>query len=293
MVSRGERKLVRKGIVVMKCAARDRRSPTVLVLAVLAAMLSIPLNLAAQDKAAEASPTEITFWNSVKDSKNAEEIKAYLEVFPNGAFAPLARLRLKELLSPQPSPAQAAPGTAADLDEQAVRDVQERLYNLNYKITAINGSLGKETTEAIGAFQERTGQPKTGQLTKEQLEKLRAIEPPTIWGALAVSSDNIIEALWNLPSRREAEGRSLLACKNRAGSECRTIAVAGRQCAAAASWRETTPDGKTVWSITISRQSTLAAAQIAALEICNKHPKSQGRCDLTAKLCANGSHLSK
>lgn len=38
-----------------------------------------------------------TFWDSVRDSKNPDELRAYLEQFPTGIFAPLARLRLKAL----------------------------------------------------------------------------------------------------------------------------------------------------------------------------------------------------
>lgn len=37
------------------------------------------------------------FWDSVKDSRNSDELKAYLEQFPNGVFAPLAKARLKAL----------------------------------------------------------------------------------------------------------------------------------------------------------------------------------------------------
>ncbi len=37
------------------------------------------------------------FWNSVKDSKIPDELRAYLEQFPNGIFAKLALMRLKVL----------------------------------------------------------------------------------------------------------------------------------------------------------------------------------------------------
>jgi hypothetical protein len=43
------------------------------------------------------SSAEITFWNSVKDSRNPAEIAAYLDKFPNGTFAPLAKIRLESL----------------------------------------------------------------------------------------------------------------------------------------------------------------------------------------------------
>ena len=36
---------------------------------------------------------EIEFWNSIKDSKNADDYEAYLKTYPNGRFAPLAKVR--------------------------------------------------------------------------------------------------------------------------------------------------------------------------------------------------------
>ena len=37
---------------------------------------------------------EMLFWQSVKDSRTASEIKAYLKRYPQGVFADLARARL-------------------------------------------------------------------------------------------------------------------------------------------------------------------------------------------------------
>ncbi len=64
---------------------------------------SAPAPTAAQRQA------DITFWTSIKDSKNAEEYNAYLQAFPTGIFAPLAKLRIKQLASGSGSPAPAAP----------------------------------------------------------------------------------------------------------------------------------------------------------------------------------------
>ena len=36
---------------------------------------------------------EMLFWETIKDSTNAEDYEAYLETFPEGIFAPLARRR--------------------------------------------------------------------------------------------------------------------------------------------------------------------------------------------------------
>ena len=48
---------------------------------------------------------EIAFWNSVKDTKKPAALKAYLQKYPQGQFASLATLKIKELTkSPKPAP---------------------------------------------------------------------------------------------------------------------------------------------------------------------------------------------
>ncbi|MBZ0217932.1 MAG: PDZ domain-containing protein, partial [Fimbriimonadaceae bacterium] len=46
---------------------------------------------------------EIEFWQSIKNSTDPAEYRAYLSAFPDGHFAPLARLRLNQLAS-DPAP---------------------------------------------------------------------------------------------------------------------------------------------------------------------------------------------
>jgi len=55
-----------------------------------------------------ANPEEIAFWESVRESKNPAELQAYLDQYPNGRFAVLAKVRLAALQRPAP----AAPATA-------------------------------------------------------------------------------------------------------------------------------------------------------------------------------------
>ncbi|MBV9756384.1 MAG: hypothetical protein JO047_04960 [Alphaproteobacteria bacterium] len=67
-----------------------------------ALLLAIPAH--AQDSG------EIAFWESVKDSKNPAELQAYLDAYPQGKFAVLARLRIGELGGvPQGRPIAGAP----------------------------------------------------------------------------------------------------------------------------------------------------------------------------------------
>ncbi len=51
---------------------------------------------------------ELQFWDAVKNSSNPDDYRAYLETYPNGRFAALARVRARSAApstnSPQPSP---------------------------------------------------------------------------------------------------------------------------------------------------------------------------------------------
>jgi hypothetical protein len=63
--------------------------------------------------AADSATMELAFWNSIKDSSNPEDYRAYLKQYPGGSFAGLARNRLtapaKASVPPAPAPPQAAP----------------------------------------------------------------------------------------------------------------------------------------------------------------------------------------
>jgi hypothetical protein len=92
---------------------------------------------------------EVVFWNRVRDSTNPDELKAYLEAYPNGAFAQTARARLQQLAPISLAPRlPSAPSTALS-DAAVIRQVQERLYNLNYEIGVLNGQMTEETRNAI------------------------------------------------------------------------------------------------------------------------------------------------
>lgn len=62
---------------------------------------------------AQAASPEVTFWESVRDSDDPAELEAYLKAYPDGQFAPLARIRLQGLRQPDVPPA----GTASEKAE--------------------------------------------------------------------------------------------------------------------------------------------------------------------------------
>jgi len=65
-----------------------------------------------------ASAAEMIFWNSIKDSTNPDEFRAYLKKYPNGEFADIARSRLSALES--------AAKEKAARDEEAKKEEAKR-----------------------------------------------------------------------------------------------------------------------------------------------------------------------
>ena len=54
--------------------------------------LALVLALGAGGGTAHAqNAAEVAFWNRIRDSTNPSELRAYLEAYPNGAFAETAR----------------------------------------------------------------------------------------------------------------------------------------------------------------------------------------------------------
>jgi hypothetical protein len=95
---------------------------------------------------------ELEFWNAVKASEDPTEIAAYIKAFPQGAFAGLARLRLKQLTERQ---AAAPPPTIG------VEQMDETLYALKNA----NVRQGPSTkTKRVGMFRKGSEVAVTGRV---------------------------------------------------------------------------------------------------------------------------------
>jgi hypothetical protein len=171
-----------------------------------------------------SNDVELEFWRSIKDSKKAEELNAYLSSYPNGQFRSLALARLAELSSPSGNTNVASnnssdtpqtrnltsvdPATFSDdanqvtedqigLDKGQRRDVQRRLNGLGFD-TKVNGRFDEETRGVIRRWQAARGYPTSGFLNKLQHKALLA----EIVSAQATSSDDSDDH----PSRRHRGG---------------------------------------------------------------------------------------
>lgn len=59
--------------------------------------------------------SELDYWNAIKDSKKAEDYQGYLDKYPEGNFADLAKLRLKKYTVAAPAPEPAADPQQQDI----------------------------------------------------------------------------------------------------------------------------------------------------------------------------------
>jgi peptidoglycan hydrolase-like protein with peptidoglycan-binding domain len=272
--------------------------PAAIVLG-LGIALAAPLPLSAQT-ATEAAET--AFWDSVKDSRDPAEVRAYLEKFPNGLFAPLAKIRLRNLEATK-DPA-AAPSTAASTppqqqstsapaltSESIIREVQDRLYNLNYTITTRNGRMNQQTREAIRQWQTNVKQPVSGDMNIAQLALLRRAQLPTTWGSIAYFSKGASSTVWNRPTREIAEREALAACRKSAGAPCQVLSVANKICGALGFYNAVV-SGKQHWGAYASVRPTLGQATDHALSECRRQAKQPNACGIRATVCADGSHRS-
>ena len=126
------------------------------------------------------------FWESISGSGDAADFEAYLEAFPSGVYAALARNRLARLgnggeVSPSSSsgPVPSGAGHAAlesglGLDRAARVALQWGLNVLGFEVGRADGLLGPRSRDAISSWQSAKGYEATSYLTGEQAEALIA-----------------------------------------------------------------------------------------------------------------------
>ena len=155
-----------------------------------------------------AEERELAFWTSVRDSRDAAELQAYLDRYPDGAYAVLARSRLKRLEEAAKPLADSGPGVSenetgpADQSAQAPakvsppsahlqpmsekaeavlgltrtdrRAIQAGLASLGFDPGPADGLFGRKTRAALMAWQSAKGEEATGWLTAAEAGALKA-----------------------------------------------------------------------------------------------------------------------
>ena len=109
---------------------------------------------------------ELTFWNTVKDGAYPEMFKLYLKRYPEGSFAALAKLKIKqldqsklansssaELAAKQATPAAQDDTSNGELAERDLAlDIQRHLNRLGCSVGTPDGIWGRKSAGALRQF---------------------------------------------------------------------------------------------------------------------------------------------
>ncbi|PLP58060.1 hypothetical protein CYK37_17820 [Mesorhizobium loti] len=205
--------------------------PVVQAAAPVAALVGDATKTAAAAAPAASDPPsweiEQRLWDEASKRNAVPYYEAYLEQFPNGRFATVAKLNIDHLKDPKNDGKQVAsldaneanvnPGSAvrttvgitdemkrtpgSELTENAIGldrngriNLQLRIEALGNELGQVDGNLGPKTRLAIGVWQGKNGLPQTTYLTREQLAFLAVQTDPimdTIRAKKAVSRVDI------------------------------------------------------------------------------------------------------
>lgn len=95
---------------------------------------------------------ELSYWSSVKDSKSPALIRSYLDRYPGGNFANLARAMIKELTPPGALPQPGSPPAFAGDKVELVRSLQTELRRVGCHSGAVDGNWQSQTRGALTQF---------------------------------------------------------------------------------------------------------------------------------------------
>jgi len=235
------------------------------------------------------SAAEVAFWNRVRDCTSADELKAYLEAYPNGAFAEMARARLKQLAPISPRPHLPSAPDDALTETAVIREVQERLYNLNYEIGVLNGQMTQVTRNAIRQWQRNVEHEPRGDLTEEVLSHCATPAFPPLGARWPMRHG--VPAQWSGTGPRARRlSAPRLPTATRAGRDaCKVVTAADSGCGALGFYMGSvrrTP----YWGAYAIVRPTLGQAMDLALSECREQAKKPKACGIRLTFCADGSH---
>jgi Caspase domain/Domain of unknown function (DUF4189)/Putative peptidoglycan binding domain len=221
---------------------------------------------------------EIVFWNSIKDQKNPQLFEAYLKRYPKGEFADIARINLQEQKATiQRSVVDQPDDKVAVSDPGLLRELRDRLYELNFDPGPTEGPIGEPAREAIREFEQKSSLPPSGAATQGLLRRLRELGGLKPWGAIVYARNGEKWGMaWAQDTRRVAVANARSSCGDAAGCTAE-ISFFGTDCAAFA-------HSESGWAI-VARDD-IRAAKEAALGDCGKRGK---KCRLIASVCADGA----
>ncbi|MDP1865935.1 MAG: caspase family protein [Bradyrhizobium sp.] len=222
---------------------------------------------------------ELAFWETIKNERNPQLFQAYLNRYPKGAFADIATIILQQQKTAALQSATVEqPNDRNELgDPGLLREVRERLYELNYDPGSFDGPIGGPARQAVREFEEANKLATTGEITQGLLRRLRDISGLKPWGAIVYSRTNDKWGMaWSHDTRKAAVASAQTSCGN--GVQCPVeISFFGTQCGVFA-------HSGTNWAI-VARDN-IEKARADALSDCKKRGKT---CRVIASVCADGA----
>jgi tetratricopeptide (TPR) repeat protein len=165
--------------------------------------------------------SELDFWNAIKDSKDAEDYRRYLEKYPNGNFADLAKLRIKKY-APAPTPAPADSQEADIAYWNGIKDSKNAEDYKAYLAKYPNGEfvdLAKFRIEQYATPVPPVAEPATAEPTPtEPAPAPASVEPPE-HPAPFVAKDTKLYARGGGQVRAEPDAKAALVVKLKTNTE--------------------------------------------------------------------------
>ncbi len=150
---------------------------------------------------------ELSYWSSVKDSKSPALLQSYLDRYPSGSFASLARAMLKEMGPGGAAALQGAPPPFTGDKAELVRSLQTELQRVGCHSGAVDGKWQSQTRGALTQFAKQakldlyTEKPSVTALDAVRGHKNRVC--PLDCGAGKVEKDGSCVATTTPPSPRK------------------------------------------------------------------------------------------
>jgi uncharacterized caspase-like protein len=219
-----------------------------------------------------------THWRSAEAIATIAAFEDHLTRFPECAFAGLARARIEHLKKNQvgASLVEQSSGEMMIDDPGVLREIRDRLYELNFDPGPFDGPMNDDTRRAIREFEAKSQLPETGQPTEWLLRRLREVGALKPWGAIVYDRvTNKWGMSWDRVSRKDAVNSARSSC---GGSQCAAeISFFGNECGAFA-------HSSSGWAI-VARTDIQRSKQ-AALGDCRNHGRT---CRIVASVCADGT----
>ncbi|TPQ31991.1 hypothetical protein C2U70_22850, partial [Bradyrhizobium guangdongense] len=230
-------------------------------------------------KPLDDSTLELAFWESIKNEKNPLLFQAYLNRYPKGAFADIARINLQQQRTAalQSATVEQPNDRIVLTDGASLREIRERLYELNFDPGAFDGPLDAAAHEAIREFEQANRLAATGEATRGLLRRLRDLSALKPWGSIVYSKAS---GKWGMSWAQETRKAAVASARTSCGNEAQCpveMSFFGTQCGAFAY-------SESGWAM--AARADIQKSKDDAMSDCRR--KGRG-CRIIAAVCADGA----